>query len=225
MATSKGTCGACFRPVSLNKEGLLVRHGWSEAGGQRQVGTYGNVYHDGACFGVGWKPYEVSSDCTKAFLAEVLFPMGLSTQGDLERLATFPDHIFSGKTRLTRQTTNEWDGYAYWQALLRHGDMYSMDVPSYETYHSMIVSKTQTRWTEILTDALYCCKMIQEWAPSEVKTVAKKAPLVHFRSPHITYSPWCRMSRWGNNGGYHLTDQKGEVTCAKCQKLLARAEP
>lgn len=128
---SKGTCGACFRSMTLTGAGLVMRHGWSEVGGTRRVGQYGNVVHTGPCFGVGWAPYEVSPDCTTAFVNQVLFPMGVGVQATQARLATRPALIYSGKTWLRGEpgfagsgglTRNEWDGYAHWQVRLVDGD-------------------------------------------------------------------------------------------------------
>jgi hypothetical protein len=75
---AKRTCPCCFRAMAMNmkrggygaadpKKGSIVRHGWQEAGGRR-VGEYGNTWHLGECFGVGYEPYEVSDLGTRKFL-------------------------------------------------------------------------------------------------------------------------------------------------------------
>jgi len=61
----KQTCPCCFR-LMVVKKGRVVRHGWREAGSRRQ-GQYGNAWHYGSCFGVGYEPYEVSCQGTKDF--------------------------------------------------------------------------------------------------------------------------------------------------------------
>lgn len=61
-ATEKKTCPCCFRPMAI-KGGSVVRHGWRETGG-RQVGSYGNTWHVGSCYGTVYAPYEVSSQGT-----------------------------------------------------------------------------------------------------------------------------------------------------------------
>ncbi len=126
----KGTCGACFRAMSLTGDSKLVRHGWREEGGTRRVGAYGNVSHSGPCFGVGWDPYEVSPKCTEAFVDRVLFPMGVRCQEELAWIATRPALVFNGRTFLGNEPQargsdygrgKDWDGYGEWQVRLRDG--------------------------------------------------------------------------------------------------------
>lgn len=62
-------CQCCFRAVVV-KDGLIVSHGWKEVGNRRQ-GSYGNVWHTGSCFGVGFKPFEVSCERTQWYVAEL----------------------------------------------------------------------------------------------------------------------------------------------------------
>jgi len=122
--------------MTLGADGKVVRHGWREAGGTRRVGSYGHVFHSGACFGVGWLPYEVSSDCTTAFVEHGLFPMGVNAQGYLTHLATRPALVYEGATwaanftevrnapgcRGHRGGSDYWDGYYRWSLKLRDGD-------------------------------------------------------------------------------------------------------
>jgi len=80
---AKRTCPCCFRPMALNSDGKVVRHGWQEQGG-RQAGSYGNAWHVGQCFGVGYEPYEMSCQGTKDFHEHLL-----KTKAQMEReLAT-----------------------------------------------------------------------------------------------------------------------------------------
>lgn len=67
----KKTCPCCFRGIALDSRGAIARHGWREAGGRR-AGSTGNAWHIGACFGVGYKPYEESVDGTVAFHAHLM---------------------------------------------------------------------------------------------------------------------------------------------------------
>lgn len=241
--TNKGTCGACFRSMALGTDGKVVRHGWREAGGTRRVGSYGHVFHSGACFGVGWLPYEVSSDCTAAFVERVLFPMGVNAQGYLAHLATRPALVFEGATWAANfseargqmghaWTPNRWDGYYRWSLKLRDGDPaqtlknhpedYSgTRVPSYDAHLASKVSDGQRTWEGIAKDALYCLKMVADWKPVAVKTVEKKLPLLH--TGH-TNSPWlarCRMA-FGRGPGLRVTQVAADVTCPKCQAIVAR---
>lgn len=68
---AKRTCPCCFRAMALTADGRVVRHGWRESGGRR-VGSYGNVWHVGQCFGSGYEPYEVSCQGTKDYHAALL---------------------------------------------------------------------------------------------------------------------------------------------------------
>jgi hypothetical protein len=244
--TNKGTCGACFRSMTLGADGKVVRHGWREAGGTRRVGSYGHVFHSGACFGVGWLPYEVSSDCTTAFVEQVLFPMGVNAQGYLTHLATRPALVYEGATwaanftevrnapgcRGHRGGSDYWDGYYRWSLKLRDGDPavtlknhpenWGGDkVPSYDTYLASKVSDGQRTWEGIAKDALYCLSMVSSWKPVAVKTVEKKLPLLH--TGH-TNSPWlarCRMT-FGRGPSLRVTQVAADVTCPKCLAIMAR---
>ena len=85
---AKQTCPCCFRAMTI-KIGLVVRHGWQESGGRRQ-GEYGNVWQMGSCFGVGYKPYEVSTRGTKAFLAYLSNDVRPAAQETLDKLKARP---------------------------------------------------------------------------------------------------------------------------------------
>lgn len=243
-SVTKGTCGACFRAMRLTKDGLVVRHGWSEFGGTRRVGEYGNVAHSGPCFGVGWAPYEVSPECTRAFLTQVLFPMGLNANAYLQRLGTRPEFKYDGKTFLANEAhvrgiprDGGWDSYGRWQVLLRDGDpasclmkwsTYTNDlyrdtsarIPSYDDHLGNLVRQAEASWNSIARDSLYCDQMIREWKPAEVKEVEKKVALVHTPSPKRRWTPMCRWSL-GRSVNFQLTDDPTKVTCPKCQGYLA----
>lgn len=77
-----GTCPACFANVKLNSSDKILRHGWTEMGG-RQKGSYGQAWHSGACFGVGFKPYELSKEGTEKFREKKVLPL----IAELERTA------------------------------------------------------------------------------------------------------------------------------------------
>jgi len=86
--TMRGTCPACFRAHDVD-DSVLHKHGWSEVG-RRTVGSHGNAWHVGACFGVGRKPFEVSPEGTWAFLTEVIFPAALAGGAIVNRLRARP---------------------------------------------------------------------------------------------------------------------------------------
>lgn len=246
--TTTGTCGACFRSMSLNADGTVVRHGWREAGGRRRAGAYGNVIHSGACFGVGWLPFETSPDCTTAFVERRLFPMGLEIKRALRHLATRPPLIFSGSTferneyRGSAPDIKAWDGYAKWEARLVNGDeastnlcFYVFDgvptfypntsskIPSYGAERVRRVDALGDEWKAVAKDALYCCAKVSAWKPTKTKTAAKAVKLVHAAGTRATYIPACRWSRGMSR--FHIASGEEKVTCSKCLKALAeRAE-
>ena len=88
---AKRTCPCCFRAMALDNHGKVVRHGWQEAGGRR-VGQYGNAWHVGECFGVGYKPFEVSCDGTKGYL-DWLQAVLKDEEEALERLNARPSEM------------------------------------------------------------------------------------------------------------------------------------
>ena len=244
--TNKGTCGACFRSMSLGSDGNVVRHGWREAGGTRRVGSYGHVFHSGACFGVGWAPYEVSSACTAAFIDRVLFPMGVRAQEYLAHLATRPDLVFEGKTwavnfpecrglRGNAWSADRWDGYFHWCLKLRSGDPavplknHPMDfggtqVPSYDTYLASKVAAGLAHGNRIAKEPRYCLNMDASWKPAAVKTVEKKVPLLHAGHERHSYLASCRMT-FGRGPSLRVTQDHASVTCPKClANLAARAK-
>ena len=252
--TLKGTCGACCRLMALGSDGRVKRHGWREAGGTRAVGRYGNVVHSGACFGVGWLPYEVSPDCTKAFVERVLFPMGVSIQEHLTRLGTHPPLIMSGSSYMRNEfrgaapdlARNAWDGYSRWEVRLvdedpeshnqgfylgSNGSTFYKDemsrIPSYETHQIREVELATSRWNAVSRDGLYCCQMISDWKPQEAKTIAKKVALVHTPSLRQSWSPACLLTfrRGSSNGSeFKLTQSADEVTCSRCLRILEECQ-
>ncbi len=243
MSTTKttGTCGACFRGIALDKHDKIARHGWSEQGA-RKVGEYGNVWHTGPCFGAGHLPYEVSPDCTKAFLAEVLFPMALRLSIRLERLATNPDLLFEGRNRSTDWRAPESDGR--YDVLLRHGDGetqnwyfsaavgsavpdYYSKVPSYATYHDKVVADVQRDFNAVRSDSLFCIDKVETWAPAAAAVVEKKVPLVHAlrANPNTRlHRSECGRAAVSLYGAQILRSTKNaaEVTCPKCIEAMQK---
>lgn len=65
--TNTGTCGVCERNIKMNdpERQELVHHGYERPGD-------GGIHGD--CFGVGYKPHELSPECAKNYLAQALRP-------------------------------------------------------------------------------------------------------------------------------------------------------
>jgi len=64
-----GTCGVCMANVKLSGQ-RIMRHGWNVQG-TRSIGTYGNTWHTGPCFGAGYLPFELSPKACQDFLPQV----------------------------------------------------------------------------------------------------------------------------------------------------------
>jgi hypothetical protein len=87
---AKRTCPCCFRPMVVKP--TITRHGWTEAGGRR-VGQYGNTWHQGSCFGVGYAAFEVSSQGTIDFLTKAVAPAEQRAAEYLAKLQARPATI------------------------------------------------------------------------------------------------------------------------------------
>jgi hypothetical protein len=83
-----GTCPACFMNTKMIK-GRMIRHGW-QVGGRRQRGVWGLTWHSGPCFGVGYQPFELSPEGTKAYVREALVPALAQTEDKIGKLKSRP---------------------------------------------------------------------------------------------------------------------------------------
>lgn len=105
-----GTCPACFANVKLGRGDRIMRHGWSTMGDRRK-GEYGRSWHTGACFGVGYKPYELSKEGTQDFRDQKFYPYYESLTAELEGVKTGTKPIRTDKGQVEPGT----DEYAYLQ--------------------------------------------------------------------------------------------------------------
>ena len=234
--TVKGTCGACFKKFALDANGRVLRHGWREVGGRR-VGSYGNVYHTGNCFGCGRLPFEVSPDCTRDFVAEVLLPMALDTGSRIDALALNPAIKYTGTSDVGwREKQEGWGGF---EVRVHHGEgetrpmrWYnetwfdedcSVRIPSYARLHDVAMGELTDKREAIALDAGHCLRAIEAWAPAAVSTVEKKAPLVHaIGFSHRNFSACARRIVSHSGAGLRVTENADGVTCPKCIERLAK---
>lgn len=180
--TTKGTCPACFRLMALSR-GKLSRHGWREQGGRR-VGEYERAWHVGACFGVGWDPFEISPDGTVAYVKKVLVPTRTGIENRLEHLATRPPITLRLKTPYHREKdlTN-----LPFEVRLRPGDpersAYREDsygltpygsIPSYEKALGNELVFWQGQLEAVVRETDRCLKAIDTWEPRPLKEAPKK---------------------------------------------------
>ena len=96
--TNTGTCGVCEQNVKMRDDQGLVHHGFQRPGD-------GMIHGD--CFGVGYKPHELSPEAASAFLEKSLKPSAESLKQKLTDLR---------EGRVTKLQThqpsrlNEWKG-------------------------------------------------------------------------------------------------------------------
>ena len=238
--TTKGTCGACFRKMALDANGRVLRHGWREVGGRR-VGDYGNVYHTGNCFGCGRLPFEVSPDCTRDFVAEVLLPMALDTGSRIDALALNPAIKYTGTSDVGwREKQEGWGGF---EVRVHHGDgetrpmrWYApmggaatyldedrnVRVPSYASLHKVALRELASKRDAIALDAGHCLRAIETWAPAAVATVEKKGPLVHAHDSHPVLAACGRRIISLSGARIHVAKNADAATCPKCIERLAK---
>ena len=237
--TVKGTCGACFRKMALDANGRVLRHGWREVGGRR-VGSYGNVYHTGNCFGCGRLPFEVSADCTRDFVAEVLLPMALDTGSRIDALALNPPIKYTGSVTIGYgREEREWGAfdvrvhhgegetrplrwYTGMGGLPCLGEDLNTRIPAYAALHKAAVRELSDKYGAIASDALHCIRAIEAWAPAAVATVEKKGPLVHAHGSHPVLAACGRRLISMSGARIHVAKNADGVTCPKCIERLAK---
>jgi hypothetical protein len=139
-----GTCPVCFRNIKLKGE-RIMRHGWNVQG-QRSQGMYGMTWHTGPCFGAGLKPFEVSSDGTKAYLSKVLEPI-LKTR--IKRLQDLKKRPATLKVSLRPRKIEE----------------ITPDHPSYERQLEIEIVKVGREIKSLKEEIKTCNTRIQRWKP------------------------------------------------------------
>lgn len=233
--TTKGTCPACFRLMALSR-GKLSRHGWQEQGGRR-VGEYGLAWHVGACFGVGWDPFEVSPDGTVAYVKKVLVPTRTGIENALANLATRPTLYEEYKERVRGEPYGSPNAYATYRVRFDPGQLEVYDrlthrsYPSYDRVHKGQVAFWEGQLDAVVRETDRCLKAIDTWelrplqeAPKKragrvvhlAKTIEHTFPQIHappiVRSRQVAACGFYRMAR----GSVLLSPDIEDVTCPKC---------
>jgi hypothetical protein len=227
----RGTCGACFRSIRVNASGGITRHGWVERGGRR-VGVYDHAWHTGPCFGSRWRPYEVSPDCTKAFVEGEVFPAAVRAVAQVEYVATRPDFIHEGWVH------NRSDGWrevmvtpyckqGTFEAKVRSGDrkFYAgrEDVPAYETLHEAATTHAAGERDELFALGTFCLAQIDAWRPGMElsRVVERKGPMAHapgfMRKGEVVLTKCGRtVKSWAMRSSLWVAGEGDEVTYPKC---------
>jgi hypothetical protein len=220
-------------PVGSN--GLIERHGWLEQGGRR-VGEYGNAWHAGACFGVGWRPFEISPEGTRAYVWRVLFMHALATEAELLRLAERPAIILSFAHCGYLPRTNGWasrerfnapyaarvvPGDLAWSPeYIRVGSDYVTQsrLPSYESALQNKVTEAETTRAALRAEATACFARIDSWRLGALRDEQRVAT-VHYMATGA------RSVHCGSRShGISTTDDRMLATCGRCQKALTAAD-
>ncbi len=242
MATMNGICQVCFNTHRITGKGALYRHGWQEQGGRR-VGEYGNAWHTGSCYGVGYVPFEVSCERTKWYLTQVEAEI-TRMEGVIENLATLPElttkveHKTVGAQRYSEKTTHsvtlkDGDAGAY------HYDCGCKGLPtynwaskaSYSVVHKRKTSQAVAHLEGMKKTAAFLTEAIRTWKPAKVEEAKRKGPLTHYRPTDserfkLASYAWNTMSmRPGasrptglcGRGSYNHTDDWSKVDCEKCR--------
>jgi len=234
--TLRGTCPACFRdmPVVQGREHgfaqpsmqiSMGRHGWQEEGG-RQVGVYNKAWHAGACFGVGWLPFEISVEGTEAYLTDRLFPAALSRETTLAYYATCPalfekTTIRGGYDRETRK----YDEYPYETCLelgareVKSSYDYAtgVTIPRTPSYDQAMENRTiliRGELSAIRHEGADCYKRIAAWTLGELRD-EERVPTVHFQASGARL-PYCGS----RSRGIYKTGDEAKTTCTRCKKSL-----
>lgn len=168
---AKMTCPCCFRAMALDSSGNVVKHGWRESGGRR-VGSYGNTWHVGQCFGTGYAPYEVSCQGTKDFEAKLL-----EVKADLEKgLATLkarPAKLHGsytegyGRNKKTVSYEVEDDGGSLEDVVgWRDGQSRSCPTGTYAWNLNLKIASVEGELRMLQLDLNTLAKAIADWKPA-----------------------------------------------------------
>jgi hypothetical protein len=233
----EGTCPACFRTVALvermapkgvatsRRDLRIGRHGWSEAGG-RQVGHYNQAWHVGECFGVGYQPFELSPEGTRAFVEQVLFPGALAAQNRQRYLATCPPVVV--ELAFPGGYDRQAHRYIHYPLCVRLQPSDNSPAPIGEYPNSVRVPTYEKAWTAQLDQATaelghymgegrVLCERIRTW---KLERVTKREPrvVVHAENTHRAGRLLCSFRTY--SAGRNVTADHGKVTCTRCRKAL-----
>lgn len=239
----KGTCPACFRSMTVEHD-QMHKHGWREQGG-RQVGSYHNAWHVGACFGVGYAPFELSPEGTKEYLKQRLRPYLASMQAELERLGTRPplrterrltraerEVLIQAKHAARKEAQATGQHYEHqpvpWSedVTIQNGEVLKDEYgTTYRTYDQVLageIQQVEQTIEAIRHDIASCEKAVAEWTLKPL-IVVTTGPVVHLKKTRalndgrVRIWPACTW-RVGSVARYKMTEFAGDVTCAKCLK-------
>jgi len=219
--TMRGTCPACFRAHDVD-DSVLHKHGWSEVG-RRTVGSHGNAWHVGACFGVGRKPFEVSPEGTWAFLTEVIFPAALAGGAIVNRLRARPTltikyewdtgardsryravyeprtiELTAGETRKVSTGVNTWNVRTF----------------EYEYEWTLRLHNAEAEWESVKAEGARLYGAAAAWKAGTLAAKPVKTTTIHL----LGRAGRAMCAGWRSSGYRATTEDPAAVTCSRCRK-------
>lgn len=148
-----GTCPVCGGEQKLHRD-RMVHHGYRRPG-------YGQIVGD--CFGVGYPPYELSPEGTRAYLVEV-------------------ERALRDNFRALRalQERPPLDRHVNWMSRYeapQYEHLTVADGARYERELEQRIQKTQHAIEELEREASRCEQLIANWQPRPVRTIEEVAQL------------------------------------------------
>lgn len=210
--TKRGTCSVCFGEFD-STEISIGRHGWKEFGG-RQVGVYGQAHHSGECFGLGYKPFELSSEGTVAYLETRLVPYLASVERELAHLASRPTLLVKkAQTWEERQAKKPTELVEL-----------TAEEPKYNDVLARKVSDAEQEKKHITITIEKFRQIIADWKLGTLADKTAKVETVHMQiiDRHNRKVATCATRRmFGQPQNLKTTTDKASVTCSRCLKSMA----
>ena len=226
----RGLCPACFGQYDVNARGKIQRHGWLESGGRR-AGEYGNVWHQGGCFGAqGFEPFEISPKGTEAYVVYI-FECALRNQMKLDRLALRPDITVMYEYTLATKGRNYRYDTEHRELVLKDGDKIKLQTRDSE-YDKMMRTfsyaqeySKQMKMFQNIADTLReiaedCIKRIANWKPAKLTPKAPKMGTVHKSNEHRRGYMYGFVTCGAKNAA--TSEKWSGVTCGRCLKAMQK---
>jgi hypothetical protein len=234
-----GTCQICGReqkahPHAIAKHGYTIRNGWQE----------------GACYGSGGKPYEVSCDLIEGAIEKAKDYIA-RTEEEIASLKKNPLDENGKCTMLRREQTRNGQlvypadvtvvmGEAGTPKAIANDGKTVKTWPYYGDVKTVdaAVKELAKEWTKVLRGYIrqaqqsldYMAERLKNWKPAELRPVtpadrAATGPKVHFAAIKFGRKTGvCVASASGAQSYKITTDDRSKVTCAACLKELARLD-
>lgn len=236
-----GNCQICGREhkasaAAIAKHGYTIRSGWQE----------------GACYGSGGKPIQISCDLIQGAM-DAANRYVEQANSEIAQLAANP--LFDGGTvkMLVRTATRTGETYRIERAtveLSSEGEPVARDAkgkalkswPFYtgiktveaaaEELANMRIGYLTKTIDQSEENIVYLAERLKNWKPTELRPIsaadkAAIAPKVHFAAKKYGYNATaCASSAMGAQrmAGANTTANREEVTCAACLKAIKEAD-